>query len=149
MLLTSFLLPSLMEPRGKGTDICGVMTARHNCCIDAAMSVIEGRWKCTILCLLELEGPMRYSELQRKIGDISSRILSKQLKELEYDGMLKRLVFSDRKLCVSYEMTDKGHSIVPALRMLAEWGARNQFIQVIVPNDQSLFDDAGTTKSVI
>lgn len=138
-----------MESGEDGTGRCGVKNVRYNCCIDAAMSVIEGRWKCTILCLLELEGPMRYSELQRRIRDISSRILSKQLKELEHDGMLRRLVQSDRKLCVSYEMTDKGHSIIPALRMLGEWGARNQFIQVIVPKDQPLPDAADMTKSVV
>lgn len=138
-----------MESGGNGTDGCGVQSTRYNCCVDGAMSVIEGRWKCTILCLLELEGPMRYSELQRRIGDISSRILSKQLKELEHDGMLRRLVQSERKLCVSYEMTDRGHSIIPALRMLAEWGARNQFIQVIVPNDASTPEAADMTESAV
>lgn len=109
--------------------------ARYNCCIDAAMSVIEGRWKCTILCMLGTNGQMRYSEIQRKIGDISSRILSKQLKELEIDGMIDRFVGSDRKLCVTYGLTDKGRTILPALIALAEWGARHQMIHVVVPTD--------------
>ena len=58
-------------------------SARYNCSIDAAMSVIEGRWKGTIICMLANDGTLRFSELQRKIGEITSRILSKQLKELE------------------------------------------------------------------
>ncbi len=109
--------------------------ARYNCCVDAAMSVIEGRWKGTILCMLALEGPMRFSELQRKIGDVTSRILSKQLKELEADGMITRTVVPDKQVKVEYELTSKGKSILPILRMLGIWGATNQCIQVIVPTD--------------
>ncbi len=100
--------------------------ARFNCCLDAAMRVIEGRWKCTILCMLVKEGPMRFSELQRGIGDITSRILSKQLKELEADGMVDRTVADDRKLRVTYSITEKGESIRPALEVLARWGSDHQ-----------------------
>ena len=87
--------------------------ARYNCSIDAAMSVIEGRWKGTIICM--------------------SRILSKQLKELESDGMVTRTVVPDGKVKVEYSLTDKGRSIIPVLRSLAEWGAQHQCIQIIVP----------------
>lgn len=115
---------------------------RYNCSIDAAMSVIEGRWKGTIICMLA-PGPMRFSELQRKIGEITSRILSKQLKELENDGMINRNAISDGKLKVEYSLTDKGRSIIPVLESLAEWGAMHQCIQVIVPERDviSAFDD--------
>ncbi len=132
------MLPTL---GGNGTEDCQCMleqikanpNVRYDCCIDAAMSVIEGRWKCTILCLLFKEGPMRYVELQRRIGQISSRILSKQLKELEEDGMILRTVGTDRKLSVTYSLSSKGMSVLPALKALAEWGARYQMMQVIVP----------------
>ena len=128
---------------GKGTGDYACMlekvradtNVRYDCCIDAAMSVIEGRWKCTILCLLFKEGPMRYAELQRRIGEISSRILSKQLKELEEDGMVLRTVGTDRKISVTYSLSSKGMSVLPALAALAEWGARYQMMQVIVPRD--------------
>ena len=110
---------------------------RYNCCIDAAMSVIEGRWKCTILCMLCTNGPMRFSELERRIGEVTSRILSKQLRELEGDCMVRRTVESDGKLKVTYSLTDKGRSIIPILGALAQWGARNQAVQVIVPTDPS------------
>ncbi len=113
---------------------------RYDCCVDAAMSVIEGRWKCTILCMLH-GGPLRYSELQRRIEGITSRILSKQLRELEDDGMVLRIVNADRKLKVTYSLTKKGESILPILASLAEWGAMNQMINVIVPEEASTFDD--------
>ncbi len=109
--------------------------ARYNCSIDAAMSVIEGRWKGTIICMLYMDGTLRFSELQKKIGEITSRILSKQLKELESDGMVTRTVVPDGKVKVEYSLTPKGRSIVPVLSSLAEWGAQHQCIQVIVPQN--------------
>ena len=98
--------------------------ARYNCSIDAAMAVIEGRWKGTIICMLAMDGTLRFSELQRKIGEITSRILSKQLKELESDGMVTRTVVPEGKVKVEYSLTEKGRSIIPVLRSLAEWGAQ-------------------------
>ncbi len=106
--------------------------ARYNCCIDAAMSVIEGRWKGTIICMLAMNGPLRFSELQKNIGEVTSRILTKQLKELEEDGMVMRTVQSEGKIKVYYSLTQRGNSVIPVLRMLAEWG-RDQMVQVIVP----------------
>lgn len=114
---------------------------RLDCCLDAAMSVIEGRWKGTILCLLYNNSGMRFSELMKSIGLVSSRILSKQLKELEEDGMITRTVGTDRKLKVTYSLTDKGISILPPLKMLAEWGAYHQMIRVILPESMSPPDD--------
>ncbi len=110
--------------------------ARYNCPLDAAMSVIEGRWKCTILCMLAQRGTMRFSELQRSMGDVTSRILSKQLKELEGDGMIVRNVIPDVRVKVEYSITGRGLSIVPILEQLALWGIRNQCLQVIVPGEE-------------
>ncbi len=109
---------------------------RVNCAIDATMSVIEGRWKGTILCMLFKNGKMRFSELQKDIGEITSRILTKQLKELEEDGMLRRDVDTRGKIKVEYSLTERGMSIMPVLYSMAEWGARNQFVQVIVPKSE-------------
>lgn len=106
---------------------------RYNCAIDAAMSVIEGRWKGTILCMLCLNGPMRFSELQKSIGEVTSRILSKQLRELEADCMIDRHADASGKLKVVYSLTEKGESVLPVLKSIAEWGLRNQCIQVVVP----------------
>ena len=109
---------------------------RVNCAIDATMSVIEGRWKGTILCRLFKNGKMRFSELQKDIGEITSRILTKQLKELEEDGMLRRDVDTSGKIKVEYSLTERGMSIMPVLYSMAEWGARNQFVQVIIPKSE-------------
>lgn len=145
MLLTYLMLPYGMSPQSIGCNLNPDRTSlpnhvRFNCCLDAAMSVIEGRWKGTILCMLYLNGGMRFSELQKAIGEVSSRILSKQLRELEEDGMISREVASDRKLKVTYSLTEKGESILPALKILAEWGSYHQVVKVILPEGVSTLD---------
>ena len=104
-----------------------VQEPRFNCALDAAMSVIEGRWKPTIICLLALNGGMRFNELLNRIGEVSSRMLSKQLKELEADAIVSRTVDDHGALKVSYSLTDRGMSLIPVLRELARWRAENQF----------------------
>lgn len=111
----------------------GTMENRFNCAIDATMSVIEGRWKGTILCMLAINGPMRFSELQKSIGEITSRILTKQLKELEGDKMIRRNASTEGKIKVEYSLTDRGWSIIPVLKVIGEWGLNNQFVNIIVP----------------
>jgi len=104
-----------------------VQEPRFNCALDDAMSVIEGRWKPTIICLLAQNGSMRFNELLNRIGEVSSRMLSKQLKELEADAIVSRTVDDHGALKVSYSLTDRGMSLIPVLRDLARWGAENQF----------------------
>lgn len=72
----------------------------YNCAIYATMSIIGGRWKGTIICMLGQHGTLRFSELKMMIGDITSRILTKQLRELERDGMISRNVSCSGKIKV-------------------------------------------------
>ncbi len=104
---------------------------RFDCAADATMSVIGGRWKSTIICLLNRNGTLRFSELQRKISGISPRILSKQLKELESDGIISRKETGDKPARVDYSLTSKGESLLPVLSAIAEWGLKNMFVDVI------------------
>ena len=107
---------------------------RFNCGIDAAMSVIEGRWKCTILCLLAKNGEMRFSDILKTIGVISTRMLSRQLKELETDGMIRKTASSKTAV---YGLTQKGESIIPALAELAKWGVDNVFTNIVTIDVQA------------
>ncbi len=107
---------------------------KQDCPVDAAMAVIEGRWKSTIICLLARSGGMRFSELQKNIGNVTARILTKQLKELMDDGMAFKDDSEDKSAKV-YRLTEKGLSICPILVDLAKWGAEHQLIEVIVPED--------------
>jgi DNA-binding HxlR family transcriptional regulator len=91
------------------------------------MSVLEGRWKSTILCVLAKWGPRRFNQLVKSIEGISPRMLTKQLKELERDGIVERTVYPEMPPRVEYSITEKGMSLVPVLKVLADWGRENMF----------------------
>ncbi len=94
---------------------------RYDCAVDATMSIIGGRWKSTILCLLSKHESLRFSGLRKKIPPISPRMLSKQLYELADDGVVKREEVGENASHVKYSLTDKGRSLRPVLECLAEW----------------------------
>ena len=103
------------------------ITPRMNCAVDATMSVIEGRWKTVILCKLYMNGPMRFNQLMRSIDGVSPRILTKQLKEMESDGIILRTSYPEIPPRVEYSVTERGESLVPVLKAMADWGLRNMF----------------------
>ena len=106
-------------------------TVRNDCAIDAAMSVIEGRWKAVVLCKLMTKGVMRFSQLMKDIEGVSPRMLTKQLKELERDGMILRKTYMEIPPRVEYSLTKRGESIIPVLLEIAKWGVANMFHELI------------------
>jgi DNA-binding HxlR family transcriptional regulator len=98
---------------------------RMDCALDAAMTVIEGKWKATILCKLHVKGTLRFNQLLKELGVVSPRILTKQLREMEEDGLIIRTVKAEVPVCVEYSISERGISLIPALRLLAEWGTDN------------------------
>jgi len=106
---------------------------RYDCAIDAAMSVIEGRWKTVIICKLAHEGsPLRFNQIMAKIPGISPRVLTLQLREMERDNIIVRNVVSTSPKCVEYCLSDRGMSLIPILVQLAEWGLQNMFPNMVV-----------------
>ena len=100
---------------------------RMNCPLDAAMSMIEGKWKTVILCRMMIEGrPLRFKELMEVEG-ISARILTKQLREMEADGLVVKRSYPEVPPRTEYTLTAKAESLAPILRALAEWGMDNMF----------------------
>ena len=107
-------------------------TPRTDCAVDAAMSVIEGRWKTVIICILARNGePMRFNQLINKIEGISPRIFTLQLRELESDGIITRNVVSTSPKYVEYSLSEKGLSLIPILQMLSEWGLKHMFPNMV------------------
>lgn len=88
------------------------------CPIDTMLSVIDGRWKGTILWRL-LDGPMRTSELGRSIPQITERMLIRHLGELVRDGIIGRRVEERR---VSYELSEYGMTLLPVMEAICAWG---------------------------
>ena len=105
---------------------------RINCALDAAMSIIEGKWKAAILCKLHMKGTLRFNQLMKELEVVSPRILTKQLREMEADGLIIRAVKAEVPVCVEYSISNKGETLIPALKLLAEWGTNNVMQRMIV-----------------
>lgn len=90
-----------------------------------AISVIGGKWKMLIIYLLSDKQPVRFNEFKRKIGAITFKTLSTQLKELEADGIVRRKEYPQVPPKVEYSLTKKGETLVPVLEQLCEWGEEN------------------------
>jgi DNA-binding HxlR family transcriptional regulator len=97
----------------------------EKCPIQISLSVIGGKWKPIILWFLR-DGPVRFSEIQRKIPGITQMMLTKQLRELVADGMLERTAYPEVPPRVDYRITDDGRSVFPVLVALHEWGNEYQ-----------------------
>jgi DNA-binding HxlR family transcriptional regulator len=91
------------------------------CPIDAMLSVIDGRWKGTILWRLS-DGPMRTSELHRTIPGITQRMLIRHLQELVQDGILVRHQERSMPPCVRYSISTYGLTLLPVLEEICKWG---------------------------
>jgi DNA-binding HxlR family transcriptional regulator len=77
---------------------------------------------------------MRFNHLLKDIEGISPRMLAKQLKELEQDGLISRKAYSEIPPRVEYTLTERGHSILPVLNTIAKWGLDNMFSTLVSIN---------------
>lgn len=89
---------------------------------ELTLSVIEGKWKLIILCHLRFKGTKRFTELKNSIPNITQKMLTNQLRELEADGLVHREVYPEVPPKVEYSFTEQGKSLIPILEMLEEWG---------------------------
>ena len=98
---------------------------RPSCCVlyHRAIELVGKRWTGAILFVL-LDGPARFSEVKQLVPELSDRLLSERMKELEAEGIVARHVIDEMPVRVEYELTEKGRALEPALRSLKGW-ARN------------------------
>jgi DNA-binding HxlR family transcriptional regulator len=95
---------------------------RESCCsaYHQAVELIGKRWTGAIVFVL-LDGPLRFSEVKLLVPDLSDRLLSERMKELEAVGIVERRVLDDMPVRVEYRLTDKGQALEPAVRSLSVW----------------------------
>ncbi|RLU86858.1 transcriptional regulator [Streptomyces griseocarneus] len=93
----------------------------YQCGIDAAIDVIEGKWKVHVLWALH-DATRRFGELKRLLPGISEKVLTQQLRELETDGIVHREVYEGVPLRVEYSLTEYGQALDTALGPLNAWG---------------------------
>ena len=93
--------------------------------LNDALNVINGKWKTPIIGSL-LFGKMRFKELERNIDKISPRMLSKELKDLEVNGIVKRTVYDTTPVTVEYELTESGKTFQCVLDIMVEWAIEHR-----------------------
>jgi DNA-binding HxlR family transcriptional regulator len=92
--------------------------------VEATMEIIGGKWKAIILCHLR-HATMRTSELKRAIPQITQKMLTQQLRELEQDGIVSRHSYNQVPPKVTYSLTERGASLNRILNQLCTWGEAN------------------------
>lgn len=99
----------------------GRLGCNPGCAVEAAIGLIDGKWKSIILWNL-LSGTRRFNELSRAIEKCTPRMLTAQLRELEEDGLILRRIYAQVPPKVEYSLSDLGRSMEPILRALRDWG---------------------------
>ena len=107
------------------------------CSVEAALSVVGGRWKSVIIFHLLENGMLRFGELKASIPEITQRMLTKQLRELETDGVVLRTVYAEVPPRVEYRLTDYGRTLEPIMYAMRDWGAIHMTMSQV---DQPLVD---------
>lgn len=98
------------------------MSKTYNIGVEATIDVIGGKWKPVILCHLQNNVLMRTSALKRAIPTITQKMLTQQLRELEKDGIINRIVYDQVPPKVEYELSEYGQTLSNILSSLCYWG---------------------------
>ena len=105
---------------------CGQQPAGAICPVRTTLNVLGGKWKLLVLSYL-LEGPRRYGELRRLMPEVTEKMLIQELRELEADNIVQRLVYQQVPPKVEYQLTEHGRRVQPMFQELISWG--NGYLQ--------------------
>ena len=120
-------------PESKGDDLTPA-SAAHG--VEQALKILEGRWKLVILFHLFGGKILRFSDLERAIPAVSQKMLIQQLRQMEKDGVVRRVVHHQVPPKVEYGLTAWGQALCPALDALLTWAAKRD----VVDNGSGLSD---------
>jgi DNA-binding HxlR family transcriptional regulator len=98
----------------------------HDCPVETSLELISGKWKPRILWKLHKQGVLRFAEIKRGLGEITPKMLTQQLRELEQDGLVTRTVYAQVPPKVEYALSSFGLTLGPIFDQLADWGANHQ-----------------------
>src|SRR6185369_17662165 len=98
---------------------------RPGCAVEVTLDLIDGKWKGVILYHLQ-GGSQRFGELRRLMPSITQRMLTKQLRALEDDGLIVRKVYAEVPPRVEYRLSEVGESLRPVIEVLRTWGESHQ-----------------------
>lgn len=91
------------------------------CPVEVTLTMIGNKWKILILRDL-MDGTKRFGELRKSVGNITQKVLTANLRDMESSGLVKRKVYAEIPPRVEYTLTDTGHSLKPIIEAMIEWG---------------------------
>lgn len=111
---------------------------QHFRTISDTLDILSGKWKVLIIGILVL-GKKRYMELQREVEGIGAKMLSKELHELELNGLINRTVMDTKPVTVEYELTEYGRTLKPIIDDMASWGKRHRekILKEMTPKEEN------------
>ncbi len=95
--------------------------------VKSTLNIIGGKWRPLIIYML-YENTLRFSQLQKQITGISQKMLTQELKRLEKDEIIKRVVYAQIPPKVEYSLTKKGESLIPIFQEMHKWNLNNSTI---------------------
>lgn len=95
----------------------------YKCSLKDVLDVIGGKWSMPIIYILS-KGKLRFKEIERTIEGINTRMLVKELKNLEANAIVTRKVYATVPPTVEYDLTDKGKKLLPSIESLYHWGQK-------------------------
>lgn len=98
-----------------------------NCPVVFCMNIIGGKWKPSIIHMIRTDRN-RYSVLLKNIKEISKQTLTNQLRELEHDGIINRIIFAEIPPRVEYSITDYGKTLLPIIDSMYAWGKQHMSV---------------------
>ncbi len=101
------------------------MIEQKGCPAETTLTFLSGKWRPMVIYYL-LQGTRRFNQLQRELGDVTHRTLSKTLKEMEADGLILRKDYGEIPPRVDYSLTEKGRSLSPVLEALHVWAEKHE-----------------------
>lgn len=102
-----------------------VQAVNEQCPVEIGLNILSGKWRLKILWNLS-KGAIRFNELQRRLGNITTKTLTQQLRELEAQGIVVRTVFPEIPPKVEYTLSEVGITLKPILTQLCDWGKQYQ-----------------------
>ncbi|MFE8700672.1 winged helix-turn-helix transcriptional regulator [Cytobacillus sp. FJAT-54145] len=113
----------------------------YNCPVEITVEVMGGKWKSRIMWHLSKK-PYRYGELRQLIPNITQKMLTQSLRELEEDGLIMRDIYQEKIPRVEYYLTEYGESTTPLLQLMSEWGKQHKKRTLEIENEILENEDA-------
>lgn len=117
------------------------------CEVGNTLDIFVGKWKWIILLHLIIGGTKRFSELRRLVPDITQKVLTTQLRELEENDIIHRHIYPEVPPRVEYTITDYGRTLQPILEMMHVWGKDHSQHMLLKNNKQNVLENKSSDKA--